>query len=78
MENNAECKTYKVIIFLLAGVITGLIIGLNNANTERAKYEEIIDLACDYSGNKVACQAGVDVIKKLDLDTLHKMKKGSY
>ena len=78
MGNNIECKTYKVIIFLMAGVITGLIIGLNNANTELAKYGEIIDLACDYSGNKVACQAGVDVIKKLDLNTLHKMKKGSY
>ncbi len=40
------------------------------ARTEIDKYEAILDVACDYSGNRYSCEQGVKTLKGMSAEDI--------
>lgn len=71
-DKEKKLTTALVIAGIICLILVGYIVKLLH---DRAKYEAILDTACTYSGNAAYCVTGIEMLKKMDIDTIRKWGK---
>lgn len=72
--SNKKLKTALVWALVFAGVQVPLLIvmfvALISTSDELAKHKAILDVACDWSGNKATCKTGLNILKSMSVEDI--------
>lgn len=60
-------KTLTVVSVSIAILFFGLAVALCVVSDENKKYQAILDVACDYSGNASNCKQGIKMLKGMSI-----------
>ncbi len=74
---NREKKLIAGLIFVVV-LLIGALIGLGIMAQEESKYEAILDMACDFSGNSYSCEQGMKMLKGMSAEEIRSFNPYKY
>lgn len=74
---NREKKLTAGLIFVVV-LLIGALIGLGIMAQEESKYEAILDMACDFSGNSYSCEQGMKMLKGMSTEDIRNFNPYRY